>query len=704
VNCPNDPATVCNIRSVVTAPPGQMCFYDFGERAVVVGTPSGTTGGKFVFGSGVIGIGAGSFTLYANNSAIEGVGGASALEQGGIANIVTSGAVSFLGPPSQLAVDLRGRSSGGVLSIDAGGDVTVTSRLDVSNTLNATLAGGGTVRIYSRGAITVSGQLQAFGGADSPGGGEVDLVADGDITFTGTGAGTAVLDVKGSDGGFASIEAGGVATVYSRGFNASATSSGGGSGGSATIVGGRGVNITGTGTGIGNNFNLSATGSPADGGGCGGFLCVEALLGDIKVSDSVTINAKGGLFEGGGGEIDMIATRDIVIGTNSVLNSSGGTGESCGGAVSLEAGRDVTFNSSTLGTDASGGGGGGDVSLSAGRTLSIAAGQSAAASFAGGGGGTIFLESGSAGSGDLEIKALIDVNGGPCQSGFCGIGGQIDAVGCHVTVGPAPGELRARALDAGQIAVTARKALTIQGPISAEKVAGADGSDGSVALLYPVGVTPMLIVTPSPAAELSTQPLCTAFGTEQCLVPCPTCGNGAVEFPETCDVAGTPVNCDGCSELCQTQDCNDNFFCTTDTCELALGCVNTSIEGCIEPTRTPTPTHTSTPTRTLTRTPTITPTRTATLPPTSTPTRTPTPLPEPCDGDCDASGAVTMSDVSRIVAIVNLCQGEASGCDTIPGADQQCLAADLNGDGQITAAELARVLANVIEFPGGCEP
>ena len=81
-------------------------------------------------------------------------------------------------------------------------------------------------------------------------------------------------------------------------------------------------------------------------------------------------------------------------------------------------------------------------------------------------------------------------------------------------------------------------------------------------------------VTPTPTIQ--QPPKCTAAGQTGCLVPCPTCGNGMIEFPEQCD-GGNAVNCDGCSNFCRDQNCNDSNGCTTDSCDATLGCRNQPI-------------------------------------------------------------------------------------------------------------------------------
>jgi apolipoprotein N-acyltransferase len=68
------------------------------------------------------------------------------------------------------------------------------------------------------------------------------------------------------------------------------------------------------------------------------------------------------------------------------------------------------------------------------------------------------------------------------------------------------------------------------------------------------------------------------------------------------------------------------------------------------------------------------------------PTATPTPLatPVPRFGDCNGNGVVTIDD---LVVAVNVALG----------VDASCPAADLDGDGRITIAELIRVIANALE-------
>jgi len=80
----------------------------------------------------------------------------------------------------------------------------------------------------------------------------------------------------------------------------------------------------------------------------------------------------------------------------------------------------------------------------------------------------------------------------------------------------------------------------------------------------------------------------------------------------------------------------------------------------------------------------------------ATPTATATPAPSStaaplaCAGDCDGNGVVAPADLMRALALVNVCQGNASGC---AGAPAGCAAADLDGSGSIGAGEISHVVA-----------
>jgi hypothetical protein len=75
-----------------------------------------------------------------------------------------------------------------------------------------------------------------------------------------------------------------------------------------------------------------------------------------------------------------------------------------------------------------------------------------------------------------------------------------------------------------------------------------------------------------------------------------------------------------------------------------------------------------------------------------------------CVGDCNNNGAVTAGELTKIIAIINLCDGAAAGCAAVPGTDKQCTNADKNGNGVISAGELTLIIQNINTFASGCAP
>jgi len=75
-----------------------------------------------------------------------------------------------------------------------------------------------------------------------------------------------------------------------------------------------------------------------------------------------------------------------------------------------------------------------------------------------------------------------------------------------------------------------------------------------------------------------------------------------------------------------------------------------------------------------------------------------------CVGDCNNNGSVTAGELTKVISIINLCDGVAVGCAAIPGSDKQCTNADRNGNGVISAGELTLVISNINSFASGCPP
>ncbi len=544
-NCPTGTGP-CSITKVFSIPTG--CSLDFGTRNVTI-----TASGKLDIGAGSVTLLAGSVTLN-GGALIEGLGNMpSPGDHGGMITIRTTGAVSLLHTAMTFGViNVNGDIQGGTVFIDAGGSVTVAGKIIADN--SSTNGSGGTITIRSGGdVVTQLNSLVSANGSTLASGGLFDVVAAGRVDFGD------IIDLVGGDGGLLDVTAGTDAVVR----RVDAFGSGdAGSGGCVGVVAGTQLQVLGQ---VNINGNSSGTGS---GGGCGGFVCFESRFGDTIIPANVF--AEGADPDGGGGGVAVISRGSVVVSSTSILSARGNGSQGCGGEVSLAAGIDVQ-SAGVL--DASGGFGGNLVDIEAGRDITLTGRVDASARSVGGFGGVSTMTAGSNGKGVLSIGNIVDVGGGGCDPMFgCGVGGFSDLRGCDLTL-LAAGSVLARGSDAGMNMLLAREQLTVQGAVTATSLTlPLQGSDGSNAFSFP-SRKPALVtgaVVPTPA--LNALGTCTGPGQPACIDPCPTCGNGVVEFPETCDTIGAPQSCDGCSAFCRVESCNDGSVCTADTCDPLLGC------------------------------------------------------------------------------------------------------------------------------------
>lgn len=688
------------------------CTLDFSTQTLVVNA-------HLTIGSGTVTIRAAAVTI---SGLIDGIGSANSAS-GGMVMIETSGNVTV---PQQGVINVQGNSGGGDVVVRAGGSVSIDGKVQADFLTAA--AGGGLIDISAGGDITTgtTSTLSAQGGSNSDGGGEIDLTAGGALTLQNNKSSN--LNVNGFCGGVLQLQAG--AQVTMQGADASGNGDAG-SGGCVDVTAGANTAVLGTITADG------VGGIPAsDGGGCGGFICLDGGLGDVTVHAGALVSADGGPDDGGGGgDVTLMARGNAVI--NGAITARGPPGsETCGGNVCVETGFDVTV-AATGSLDLSGGCDGGELEFDAGRDL-ILNGPTDVSGTAGGSlGGDVAAYAGLLGSGSLMLTSTIDVSSAASCSvaNGCGAGGTTDLQGCNLTL-TSSSVVNASGPDAGENDLTAREQLTVQGSVNAANTVPPgppqNGMVGTNYFLYPARKPPILGngVVPTPDEVPATT--CPEQGqtAPPCLNPCPVCGNGVVEFPETCDHGVVPPqSCSGCSVYCQIEDCDDGLVCTGDSCNPTYGCVNQPTPNCIEPTATAsatatgtasvTPTATSTPTPSLTGTVTATstgtvtatptgttiatptgtvtatPTGTATTPPTATATVTQTPSPDPtatappaCAGDCDGNGIVT---VNELIVGVNIVLGVTSR--------DACPAFDRDGNGQVTISEL---IAAVNAALNGC--
>lgn len=598
-NCPA--AGACSITKSFDVASG--CVLDFGTRAVTL-----TATGQLHIGSGTVRLLAGSVTMLPS-AYIEGrgLGSATPTNVGGMISIETTTFVNIQRSGlNNGRIDMSGNANGGVIEIRAGTTITVAGKLNADSILVD--GGGGSIRLVSGTDLaSPSGAvISASGGTAGPGGGLLDFQAGGNLDIS------PQLDCTGSDGGDVQIVTGG-SLILRGGVNVNGPGDAG-SGGSIDLASGSDTQI------LGQLLVRGTDSGTLSGGGDGGFVDILADFGSVTIADDIF--AEGADPDGGGGEITVTARGDVIVQSTAILSVRANGADGDGGEMALE-GKTVTVGGKL---DVSGGTGGGEADITAYKDATVSAIIDARGRDNGSVGGVVLIDTAQSVSGTLTITNTIDAGGGLCGDELgCGTGGSIGLTGCTIAV-TSPGKLDARAPAGGQITVSVRKTLSLTGTINASRT-NVTSTEGSVTITHPVATPPSYSpALVSPPATLQPLPFCTFPGGTNCLVPCPTCGNGAIEFPETCDQAGTAVSCDGCSVYCQTENCNDGLFCTTDSCNAQLGCRNLFTSGCTEPSPTATFTQgpSATPTVFVPGTPTATATVTRTMTNTGTPTRTPT--------------------------------------------------------------------------------
>jgi len=478
------------------------CTLDFGTRAVSLDTNRKISiGGPGDHAS--LAIRAGSFTMLPTTS-VDGPGntldvsaaGDVVLQQinlsgdsGGGADITAGGSVYLQGAFTAKAMSING--TGGVLAISAGGDLVT--------------AAGSVIDLHGGNTDDTRGGRASFDTA-----GQVDL---GDL-----------IDVRGGgglDGAFVRINAG--SDIILRGVRGDASSSGYGSPGA--------------------NVDLHAD-------------------GNVRILDAISLRgASTRVHEvgGDGGSLSVMALGNLSIEAPISLDGGfpysdpGSLTVEVDGAISVAAGGPISAR--TRGATESGG-----IQMSARSTITIAARIDTT-------GGCYAKSVEIEAEGDITLGAPIDARGfaiGAAAAGYdCPDGGAIDVTahggsllvgaplytalapisleGCDVTVA-STGLVTTSNQLAGDIYITARGQLRIDGSVTARPYRADDADAGEIVLEFPTGKPPIFgphsVVRPAP--ELSS-------GGD--LGPCPRCGNGDVEGNEECD-DGNHTDCDGCESNC----------------------------------------------------------------------------------------------------------------------------------------------------------
>jgi len=541
---PGCPASgLCTITQVFTIADG--CILDFGTRDVTIAV----SGELRIPEDGRVALKAANFTVAAGGS-VDGCAdtfGASFTVQA-TGNIAIQRSRGGIG-----RIRVSGGWFGGAIDLDAGGNITIEGQLQ-SNNLAVREAGGGSITLRAGGNVvtTPESDVDLHGGLDGWGG-VLDVAANGLIEISNE------IDVTGGDGGIININAGGKVIIRDK-LDVTGNGNDSGWGGEVHIVAGTDVEIDG-------QIQSRGGGSVSAGGGDGGWVTISAGFGNITVGDEISV--KGGAPDGCGGNIDLFAGASIEVRSTSQLIASGDTYYYyCSQGLRLRAWRDVTVDGRL---DASGASDadGGVVEIDAGRNIALNALVDARATTPGYMSGWVTIQAGGVttrsgmkipATGNLTITSTIDVSAPGCDAWGCSYGGYVDAGACDITLGSG-GLIKASAPgvegEGGIILLTARDQMTILGSLDAT---GGAGWDGSITLTHPVDVPPIVTGSVLPAPTFRPLPWCTGDAGDPpgCLSPCPTCGNGVTEFPETCDdTTGTPESCDGCSMLCYTESCDD---------------------------------------------------------------------------------------------------------------------------------------------------
>jgi cysteine-rich repeat protein len=644
-------ADPCVVDDPITVASGSVI--DVGQRQLLI-----AKGGDLDVGVGAITVRAGRLTMQQGGS-VQARGDKS--NGGGRITIVAT-LINIAG-----TVDASG-ADGGTVDLRAGmgsnGGITVAGTGVV--TADALVAGGwgGTVKVATaglageQGDVVLDGLLGARGKAgtqDTGGGsgGSIEVAAGGNIR--GTDGARVLATGGGPDGDGGQIEFNTVVGSFALPalIDAHTTAAEGG-GGSISI------SVT---------FDLTVNSSiDASGGGFdGGNVDFESLIGNVTVTDGGSIDV-GGRQGGDGGSIEIDAApfipgRPASFTINGTLKAVGGGGGGDGGSISLLAADDMQIRG-VVQADGGAGGEGGNVDILSVRGSVLVDGR-VAADGSRNAGGAVWISA----KGTASVKGEIKARGEDADGGQIAVDadGPVELVGTALASASGTGA-------GGQVTVSSGATITVSGMVTSDGGPGSTtgarvelegclvqvNAAATVSSVRGDGVNRLVgheqtiiggtlraqvrneVVygsaarPPQIAGSADIQPPAARI-LDPTLPVCPTCGNGVIEPPETCD-DGNQQSGDGCSAKCR-----------------------------LEPT--PTATRSITPTQ---------PSRTPTPSRTATPTVTPT-VPPVCPGDCGGDGRVTVDELVRGVRI-------ALGDDSVAS----CAAFDADESGTVTIDELVR--------------
>lgn len=539
--CPAVPATADCVIAGDYELSQNNCILDFGNRSVFINATSIINAFSFT-----VTIRAANLTIREGGE-IRGLGTGNQI--GATIIVETTGNLVI----ERIAdINVTTNDIAGEIRILAGGAVNLIGRLRADgNTLNGI---GGIIHIEAGGNVTVAstGVLSAKNGADAFAGGTIELFVDGNVDSSG------LIEVGGGEGGIVFIQADGTVIVR---HDVSADGVGnGGDGGEIQLIGSLGVEVRGRLLLRGGD----GSGLSGFGGGSGGAVTIQAPFGNVLITANIL--GEGAIPDGDALGVVIEAGGSVT--TQSTVSARTIASLGVGGPIAIDAQLDVTTSGMLL---ADGGFEGGELNLNAGRNVSITQLIDVQGRGLGALGGAVFVTSGLRTGGVMTLGAEIDTGGGNCgtEEG-CGAGGFQIYEGCSITL-TTTANLKNRAPDGGDTLIDARGLVTLQGAATinaSSTVAVGQGTDGDNSIDHPTGVAPVIsgsaVITPP--AVLTANPA----------APCPTCGNSTIQSPETCD-DGNALSCDGCSLVCALEACDDNNPCTVDSCDAQIGCRHVAV-------------------------------------------------------------------------------------------------------------------------------
>ena len=452
----------------------------------------------------------------------------------------------------------------GSISIRAAGDINVqqTMQLDASN---AQFDGGFLELESGKGVVTIGAAISAKGGGQSQGG-EVCLIAEGNVTVN------EPIDCNGGDfdGGFIEFIAGNDLLINDN-LLASSTA-GAGLGGEIDVSADRDITIAAV-SQLLTNGHQSIDNFGGDGGPQSFFAGRN-----ISVGSGVILEAAGAAPDGFGE--DVYFESDGNTNLAGTITSEGRGTQSAGGSISTDVAGVLTIQT-TAKLDVTGAGsGGGAIDLFASGNITYAGLIDGQATNNGSPDSVLMVS-----EADLAMSGDVLLNGGPVGNAR----GDVEIEACRLNLNS--GALISNLGGGGTNTLIARERVAINAGASM-----VSASNGTNLIRYRTADKPPVITgTVSPAATLEEVPG---------LVGCPICGNNELEGGESCD-DGNTTNGDGCSSGCQDEGCiaqtpnypnvplcNDNQECTVDTCngdthscEHELNCEDgneCTVDSCVE--------------------------------------------------------------------------------------------------------------------------